>query len=226
MLEIENIQCEYGAKKVLNQISCSFENGHIYGILGKNGAGKTTLFNTLFGFKKPSHGRLLFHQKPILKSQISFLETNSFFYPMMTGMEYLKLIKEDLQTILRWNKLFDLPLDEYAENYSTGMKKKLAFLGVFIQDRPIWILDEPFNGVDIESNEKLMQIIERFRSKDRMILISSHILSMLTRVCDRIDILDEGKFTSTYQKEHFQELEDIFQSAIKDELDDLLSLTA
>jgi ABC-2 type transport system ATP-binding protein len=224
MIEIKGLVCGYGDKVVLENLNGNFESGQIHGVLGKNGAGKTTLFNTLFGFHKPKQGHISWMDQAIQKGQISFLETNGFFYPMMTGMEYLRIIEDHEIEIHRWNKLFELPLDEYAENYSTGMKKKLAFLGVLIQNRPIWILDEPFNGVDIESNEKLMQIIQRTKSENRVIFISSHIMSMLTRVCDRIHVLDERHFIQTYKKGHFDQLEKEFQQSIEDELDGLLSL--
>lgn len=224
MIEIKGLVCGYGEKIVLENLNGTFESGQIHGILGKNGAGKTTLFNTLFGFHKSKQGHISWNHQAIQKAQISFLETNGFFYPMMTGMEYLRIIKDDEIDIFQWNKLLELPLDEYAENYSTGMKKKLAFLGVLIQQRPIWILDEPFNGVDIESNEKLMQIIQRTKAENRVIFISSHIMSMLTRVCDQIHVLNDGRFIQTYERGQFDRLEKEFQQSIEDELDGLLSL--
>lgn len=221
MLKLDNVNIGYGEKVVIRGLTDHFEAGKIHGILGRNGAGKTTLFNTIYGFKKPNSGIISFQNNKIDQSTISFLETSSYFYPMMTGMEYLRLIEDSREKIDQWNRAFSLPLDEYVVNYSTGMKKKIAYLGVMLQDRPIWILDEPFNGVDIESNEKLFHLISRSKNEQRTILISSHILSMLTRMCDAIHVLEDGKFTEVYQPDQFGNLEKTFESAFKQEIDDI-----
>ena len=127
--------------------------------------------------------------------------------------------------IEKWNKIFDLPLDDLIDTYSTGMKKKLAFLGVMALDRPILILDEPFNGVDVESNEKIFQILERVKEQGKIILLSSHILSSLTNICDKISFLKEGAIFKTYRREEFPELEsglrEMVQQNINQALNDL-----
>src|SRR5690606_16503530 len=134
-----------------------------------------------------------------------FLETEYFFYSYMKGREYLELLsaKNDHFDIEKWNGIFELPLHELIDTYSTGMKKKLAFLGVLALDRPVLILDEPFNGVDVESNEKLFQILLRLKNTGKIILLSSHILSSLTGICDKISCLEEGTFLKTYSQGEF-----------------------
>ena len=224
MVEIKNLAVSYGANKVLKNVHLTFEQGMIHGVLGINGAGKTTLFNTIYGFKKPDKGSAQFQNRIIENSDIGFMETSCYFYPLMTGMEYLKLLGVENENfdIHKWNELFELPLHEYVQNYSTGMKKKLAFIGIMGMDRPIMILDEPFNGVDIESNEKLLQLLIRLKSTNKIIIIASHIIESLIRICDRINLLENGVVKTTYEKEDFPILEKELKESINLKIDDVL----
>ena len=162
MLELKNWTVAYKEKTVLHQINQSFQAGSIHGILGQNGAGKSTLFNSIYGMVKGT-GECLYQGKELTHDQIAYLPTHNAFYPFMKGREYLELIAHKSSTFEaeHWNQLFQLPLHQLISQYSTGMKKKLAFLGIIAQDRPILILDEPFNGVDIESNDALRVIKSR-----------------------------------------------------------------
>jgi ABC-2 type transport system ATP-binding protein len=103
--------------------------------------------------------------------------------------------------------IFDLPLRQYVETYSTGMKKKLALTAVLLQKNECFILDEPFNGLDLESSVLLTEIILRLRALGKTILISSHIFSTLRDVCDTILVLNNGKFETSLDKEDFGTLE-------------------
>ena len=127
-----------------------------------------------------------------------------------------------ISDIEKWNKLFELPLFDYVENYSTGMKKKLAFIGIIAMDRSILILDEPFNGVDIESNEKLLQLLVRLKSTNKIIIITSHIIESLTRICDRISLIEHGLIKTTFEKNEFPILEKELKDSIKLKIDDVL----
>ncbi|MEL6987293.1 MAG: ATP-binding cassette domain-containing protein [Bacteroidota bacterium] len=191
---------------VLDGLNLNIALNSIHGILGPNGAGKTTFFKLLSGVMNPIAGSITYHDRPIEKENIAFLETSNYFYPFMKGKEYLQLLNKQNKDLSQWNELFELPLEDLIENYSTGMKKKLAFLGVLLLDKPILILDEPFNGVDIESNEKLFHIIQSLAQHGKTIIISSHILSSLTGICHQISRLEEGKVERTYELDTFEEL--------------------
>ena len=103
--------------------------------------------------------------------------------------------------------MFDLPLDEFAATYSTGMRKKLAITAILLQDNSCLILDEPFNGVDIQSNIVIAEIIHRLKGLDKTVIISSHIFSTLSDTCDEIHLLKNGEFLKTVMKEDFSLLE-------------------
>ena len=208
MLELKNLQKNFGTKKVLKGISAQFLPGRIYGIVGENGAGKTTLFRCiadLIGFD----GEIL-KEPADFNHRLGFLQTNNLLLPMMTGREYLRLLTQARhQSITDFDdrNVFELPLDEYARNYSTGMQKKLALLGVLLQQNDFLILDEPFNGVDIQSNIIITEIIRELRRLGKTVLISSHIFSTLTDTCDEIHLLRDGRFVKSAGPEDFAELE-------------------
>ena len=103
--------------------------------------------------------------------------------------------------------IFDLPLNQYASSYSTGMKKKLALTAILLQRNEYFILDEPFNGVDIESNLLLTEIIHTLKNLGKTVIISSHIFSTLSDTCDEINLISEGSIIKSYQREDFQSLE-------------------
>ena len=104
--------------------------------------------------------------------------------------------------------IFNLPLDQYTENYSTEMMKKLAFMGILLQKNDVYILDEPFNGVDVHSNILILKIINKLKSLNKIVLISSHIFSTLNDCCDEIRLIKNGHFHKTVQKEEFALLEE------------------
>lgn len=103
--------------------------------------------------------------------------------------------------------IFDLPLNQYASVYSTGMKKKLALTAILLQNNKYFILDEPFNGVDIQSNIIITEIVHKLRALDKTVIISSHIFSTLSATCDEIHLLSNGYFIRSVKKEDFSTLE-------------------
>jgi len=208
MIRIENLHKSFGAKKVLKDINIHFETGKVYGIVGENGAGKTTFFNCISGMEN-FDGKIISDHTP-LKNFLGYLLTDPYFFPKITGREYLQLCciargKDEIN--FNDKNIFELPLDEYAANYSTGMKKKLAFTAILLQENEVLILDEPFNGVDIQSNMIISGIINKLKDLGKTILISSHIFSTLEETCDEIHLMREGRFVKRALKEDFAELD-------------------
>ena len=216
MIEVNNLTVSFGKNTVLYNLNVQFSIGTIHGVLGVNGAGKSTFFNTLYGNKKSEKGIIILNDEPIQKRDVAFLQTDNFFYPLMKGKEYLQLVAPK-KNYNKWNEIFQLPLDEFVEDYSTGMKKKIAFMGLILLDREVYILDEPFNGVDIQSNEILISIIQSLKEKGKYILISSHILSSLLVVSDAIHRLQNGQFDIPIPREQFAQFEVDFRNEISGE---------
>lgn len=206
MLEIKNISVSFKDKNVLQNLNLEIEEGIILGILGKNGAGKTTLFESLYQSQKYS-GQILWKNQKLLRQNISYLETENYFYPYITGREYLSYFSKDkLPKTIELAEKFQLPLDKYVQYYSSGMKKKLALIGMLMLDKPINILDEPFNGVDFEGVHLLYDIIRELKQSNKMVIISSHIIETLFHTCDRIVTLENGLISNIFEKSDFEKL--------------------
>lgn len=206
MIQVENMSVFFDSKEILKNINTSFECGKVYAIFGLNGAGKTTFFNSLFGICE-FQGTALFNNSNLLKKDISFLETETFFYSFLTGREYISIFQESstpqIFDIEQLSKLFNIPLDIYIEKYSTGMKKKIALLGIIKLNRSIYILDEPFNGLDVESTFILKSVIRLLRDNGRTVFISSHIIESLIGVCDYFNILENGQLINFQDENAF-----------------------
>ena len=212
MLEVKNVSILYGSHVVIDALSANFEPTKIYGVVGLNGAGKTTLFNAIAGSKVPAKGELLLNGVNYKSKDINFLETTNYFYSYLTAGEYLDLFEctNEAYRQEELNQLFGLPFNEMVENYSTGMKKKLAILAMLKKDKAVYLLDEPFNGLDLESNKMLEIIVQLLKQKNKIVLISSHIIDPL-KLCDEIILLEQGQFIKKYTSEDYNSLEkDLF----------------
>jgi ABC-2 type transport system ATP-binding protein len=213
MIKISGLYKSYGNNEVLKNINLEFLKGNVYGIVGENGAGKTTLFRCIAGLEK-YHGDIVAELSP-LKNHLGLLLTEPFFFSKITGKEFIRLLckargktKVDIDS----KNIFDLPLNQYASTYSTGMKKKLALTAILLQENDYFILDEPFNGVDIESNILLIEIILKLKELNKIVLISSHIFSTLSDTCDQIHLLRKGEQIKSVQKPEFSILEQEMKS--------------
>lgn len=208
MINIEQVSKSYGAKQVLYNINVSFDAGKIYGIVGENGSGKTTLFKCITGIEK-HEGKITADVHP-LKDHIGYLPTEPYYFSKITGREYIQLLCNARNTgavNMEAKNIFDLPLDQYAVTYSTGMKKKLALTAILLQKNQYFIFDEPFNGVDIQSNIIIIDILTELKKLGKTILISSHIFATLNNLCDEIYLLKNGTFTRRVYQSEFSNLE-------------------
>jgi ABC-2 type transport system ATP-binding protein len=208
MIRITALSKSYGDHQILNDISLMFAEGEIHGIIGENGAGKTTLFKCICGLED-FKGSVEF-DSGVLKNQTGFLPTFPYYLSHMTGLEYLRLLC-NARGIVNINiekfNLFELPLSQYAETYSTGMQKKLAITGLLLQKNEVFILDEPFNGVDISSNMIIHDILLKLKQLNKTIILSSHIFSTLQDSCDFLHYLKEGKIKYSLPKGKFAMIE-------------------
>jgi len=208
MIKIKGLHKYYGKNEVLRGINMEFSRGKVYGIVGENGAGKTTLFRCIAGLET-YRGDIISDLQP-LKNHIGLLLTSPFFFSKITGKEYIRLLcnaRDKKNIVIDEKNIFDLPLNQYASTYSTGMKKKLAITAILLQENDCFILDEPFNGVDIQSNMVLTEIILKLKELNKTVLVSSHIFSTLNDTCDEIYLLRKGEQIKSVQKADFKVLE-------------------
>ena len=208
MIKIKGLGKYYGKNEVLKGINMEFSRGKVYGIVGENGAGKTTLFRCITGLES-YNGEIISEIQP-LKNHLGLLLTDPFFFSKITGKEYIRLLcnaRNKKNINIDQKNIFDLPLNQYASTYSTGMKKKLAITAILLQENECFILDEPFNGVDIQSNIILTEIILKLKELNKTVLVSSHIFSTLSDTCDEIHLLRKGEQIKSVQKVNFEFLE-------------------
>ena len=206
-LEVEGLTKDYGEVLANDDVSFSVEAGEVFGYLGPNGAGKTTTIRTVMGFQSPTSGgaTVLGHDVTeeddliAAKRRIGYLPSHPSFDEEVTGREILDLhasIKGDER---RGELLesFDPPLDRKVRNYSTGNVQKLGLVLAFMHDPDLVMLDEPTGGLDPLMQRAFNEFIDAERERGLTVFLSSHILSEVRRVCDRVGILRGGRLVTT-----------------------------
>lgn len=210
MLEVKDIVHYYGREHlVLDKVSLSMQAGKTHGLVGINGSGKTTLLECIKGIVSFQEGKISYNDIPLDKSMVSLLETHNYFYKGITGKEYLDLFKAFNTNFDfgKWNDLFNLPLYKVIDDYSTGMKKKLAFMSILSFEAPVIILDEPFNGIDMETVHLIKIILKKLNDKGHTIIVTSHILESLTTICDSISYLHDKKIEKVFYPDEYPSIE-------------------
>lgn len=209
LIQVSHLTKRFDEVEVLRDLSVDYHAGMIYGLVGENGAGKTTFFNCIMG--------LTGYEGEVRKKSdlsIGYLPAENFFYSLITGQEYLDfcirakgklLVRTEIE---RLNENFQLPLRRYASDYSTGMKKKLALMGLLLQDNEMYILDEPFNGVDLYGCIHLKRLIYSLKEENKTVLLSSHQITVLHELCDSIDYLNHHTFVKRYGGESVKAIEE------------------
>ena len=211
MLEVSGLRKAFGTHEVLRDVSLTLRPGTLHGLVGANGAGKTTLLHCLYGLHADYQGTVVESTGLPIRPHTGLLPYEPYFYPRLTGREYVEFTLQArgraLVDVSGWNQLLELPLDQYAEEYSAGMKKKLALLALLVQPFRYLILDEPFNGLDLNANLLLMEILRRLCKQGVGILLTSHLLGSLTELCDELTVLADGTVRRRYVAAEFEQVQ-------------------
>jgi ABC-2 type transport system ATP-binding protein len=210
MLDISISKKEFGSKIIFENTTITIQENGIYGIVGKNGEGKTTLFKCMLSLT-PFEGKISFKSEALKSQKIAWCPTEPALYEELTAAEFYDFYRELTSSTSNNSKmLFDVTENQLIKNFSTGMKKKAYLNAVFQNDYSIYILDEPFNGLDLESNYILIQYLKE-KSKSSIIIISSHILEILYANCESIFVIKDKNIIN-FQKGDFQKIEEkLFQ---------------
>lgn len=201
-IELRNITKKFDKVEVIKNTNIVFEEGHIYGLYGRNGSGKSVLMKLICGFYIPTTGEVLYNDKNInmekeYPENLRAVIEKPTFFPDLTGYENLKLLakiqnkitdKEILETLDLVNLTNEK--DKKYSKYSLGMKQKLAIAQALMENPKILILDEPFNGIEDASVEKISNYLKS--QKDKLIIFSTHIKEDLNNLADIIYHIDEG----------------------------------
>lgn len=210
MIEVKNLTKMYGTHIAVNDISFEVHEGEILGFLGPNGAGKSTTMNILTGYLSATNGIVTINGHDILeepneaKCNIGYLPEQPPLYPDMTVREYLNFMfdlkkcvlprKRHIAEICKVLKIEDI-YGRLIKNLSKGYKQRVGFAQALIGNPPVLILDEPTVGLDPNQIIEIRTLIKML-GKHHTIILSSHILSEIEAVCDRIVIINEGKIVA------------------------------
>ncbi len=212
MISFHHLRKDYGAFTAVHDLTLDIGKGEVFGFLGPNGAGKTTTIRIMMGILVPTSGRVGIdgldcqRDRVEVKQRVGYLPDNPMFYDYLRGREILIFVGE-MHGLKRREAearaarlLHDLQLDDaaedYAVNYSTGMKKKLGLACALIHEPPVLVLDEPTNGLDPRAARDVQERLRLAAAQGKTIFLSTHLLDMAQRLCGRVGIVDRGELVA------------------------------
>ena len=223
-IQVKNLSKNYGKQSAVQDLNFRLEEGQIVGFLGPNGAGKSTTLKMMMGLIRPSDGSILIdgkdpqEQEVALKKQIGYLAENNPLYPDMYVREFLafignihqlKNLDERIQEVIEWVGL-QKEAHKKIQELSKGYQQRVGIAMAILHNPSILILDEPTSGLDPNQRAEIRDLIKSLQ-KDRIILFSSHILSEVEAICDRVLLLHQGKLVSDSPIKDIKDLEKFFK---------------
>lgn len=233
-LTIKNLTKTYGEKVVLKDIDFTFEEGKIYGLIGRNGAGKTTFFNCLNEDVEIDKGEVIlsneYGENKLTTEDIGYVISTPTVPEFLTGKEFLtfflEINKDKIKEEKSIEEYFDLvkinkeDQDKLLKEYSHGMKNKMQMLINFIANPKVLLLDEPLTSLDVVVQEEMKQLLKNMK-KGHILIFSTHILEIALDLCDEIVILNNKKL-ELIEKKHLntKKYKDKIIENLKDEKND------
>jgi ABC-2 type transport system ATP-binding protein len=223
-IQVKNLSKNYGKQSAVQGLNFRLEEGQIVGFLGPNGAGKSTTLKMMMGLIRPSDGSILIdgkdpqEQEIALKKKIGYLAGNNPLYPEMYVREFLafignihqlKNLDERIQEVIEWVGL-QKEAHKKIQELSKGYQQRVGIAMAILHNPSILILDEPTSGLDPNQRAEIRDLIKSLQ-KDRIILFSSHILSEVEAICDRVLLLHQGKLVSDSPMKDIKDLEKFFK---------------
>jgi len=239
MIQLENLTRHYGSLAAVQDLNMTVQEGELFGFLGPNGAGKTTTIRMIIGLLRPTRGTVSVaghdvKQEPLaVKRAVGYLAQTPLLYDKLTGREFLRFMgglyglgdeKIDARTehLLALMDLSD-KADQLIESYSGGMRHKIGLCGALLHEPPVLVLDEPLTGLDPYSARRIKDLLQELCRQGSTVFLSTHVLEVAERVCDRVGILDKGRLIAVGTMEA---LRTQAQSSAESTLEDLfLQLT-
>ncbi|WP_254531553.1 ABC transporter ATP-binding protein [Natrinema gelatinilyticum] len=200
---VDGLTKYYGDVRGVEDLTFAVERGEIFGFLGPNGAGKSTAIRILLGLLKPTDGNATVLGRDVtvreelhdMKHHIGYLPSDVTFYDRVTGaeiLEYFGRLRGDERRAELLDR-FPVPLDRNVKAYSSGNKQKLAIVATFMHDPELAIMDEPTSGLDPLVQNEFYELLEEREERGQTSFFSSHVLSEVRRVCDRVGIIRKGR---------------------------------
>lgn len=231
-LKVENLVGGYGKIPVLKDISFEVKQGQLVGLIGLNGAGKSTTINHIIGLLRPYKGQITLDGVSLqtnpqeYKKKIAYIPETPILYEELTLKEHLELtmMAYDLDSKKAWNKANALlktfrlanKLEWFPANFSKGMKQKVMIVCAFLTEASLFIIDEPFLGLDPLATRDLLDLIATEKRRGAAVLMSTHVLSTAQEVCDRFVLIDQGQIKAMGTLAQLQENYGQGQNALAD----------
>lgn len=209
VIEIDGLSKTYAGNQVpaLDNLSITINRGEVYGFLGPNGAGKSTTIRTLLNFLQPTGGIATIGGYDIIKDSlqirksVGYLTGDLAMYPKMTAKQYLSYLCElqggsGKDNIAPLTKRLDAELDKRLGDLSRGNRQKIAIIQAFMHSPDVFILDEPTSGLDPLAQDTFQALILEAKKRGATVFMSSHVLSEVQKMCDRVGIIKAGRLVS------------------------------
>jgi ABC-2 type transport system ATP-binding protein len=239
MIECRGLTKTFGDLRAVDNLDLSVYSGELFGFLGPNGAGKTTTIKMMTGLLRPSAGTAVIggfdiQSQPLLaKAVLGYIPDNPFLYEKLTGREFLNFMA-DLYSVTPDNRnrkiddllrLFELEEkgNELIQGYSRGMRQKIALAGALIHQPKVIFLDEPTVGLDPKSARLMKDILRKLCDASTTVFISTHILEIAERMCDRFAIVNKGKVIAIGTMSELRETAESESKSLEDIFLDLTS---
>ncbi len=239
LLEIQDLSGGYDKVKILNQVSFQVESGEILGLIGPNGAGKTTIIKSILGILPPIEGEIKIlsysmKENPLeFKKQIAYVPEVPLLYDEMTLLEHLeftamshgldkKIFEKRMMELLTIFRLKD-KLHHFPNSFSKGMKQKVMIMCAFLYDPSVYIIDEPFVGLDPKATKDFIDIIKLKREAGKGVLMCTHVLDTAEKICDRFILINSGIIEATGTMEELRKYAEIEYGSLADIYDRLVS---
>jgi ABC-type multidrug transport system ATPase subunit len=225
VLSIQNLSKQYGSIQALRNVSFEVPEGSVFGILGPNGSGKTTLLGIVLNILKASSGTVLFYDQPltndIRKNIGTLLETPNFYHYLSAernlaiAAEIKEKGKENIDAVLQQVNLYERKKSRF-NTYSLGMKQRLAIASALLGNPDVLIFDEPTNGLDPVGIAEIRDLIKRLAATGKTIIMASHLLDEVEKVCTHVAILKKGTLLTAGAVDEVLQTEDIAEVAATD----------
>lgn len=218
VVEINNITKLFGKFKALDKVSFHLNEGEVLGFIGPNGAGKSTTIRVLLGMLKADSGNATIFGKDVwsdavdIHKRVAYVPGDVNLWPNLTGGEVIDLFlsmrgaKVDKQRKEKLMQRFEFDPTKKCRTYSKGNRQKIALISAFAADAEVYILDEPTSGLDPLQERVFQDCVQEVKSKGASVLLSSHILSEVERLCDSVAIIRQGEIVEADSLENLRHL--------------------
>ena len=217
MIESRQLTKKFGAKAAVDRVDLKLEPGHVYAMLGPNGSGKTTWMKMAAGLMKPTSGEILFDGMPVgvdSRRKVAYMSTEPYFYPWMNagdvGRYYQDFFDDfSMDKYDRLLKIMELEKDMKTRSLSSGMMAKLKIAVTMARSAKVYLLDEPFNGIDLLARDEIRTCILQEAAADNVLVLSSHLVEEMEAISDKAVFIKEGRLVEVRDLEDMRETDHV-----------------